>query len=39
MYVQVQDIIVRCEKCDRMKISFPLDSSRFLHSIQGMFYH
>jgi hypothetical protein len=39
MYVQVQDIIVRCEQCDRVKTSF---SSRQLtlspFPIQAMFY-
>jgi hypothetical protein len=40
MYVQIQDVIARCEQCDRVKTSF---SSRQLmlspFPIQGMFYH
>ncbi len=33
MYVQVRDIIARCEQCDRVKTFSPLDSSHFLHSL------
>jgi len=40
MYAQVQDIIIRCEQCDRMRTS---SSSQQLTlsplPIQGMFYH
>jgi hypothetical protein len=40
MYVQVQNVIAKCEQCDRVKISF---SCRQLTlsplPIQGMFYH
>jgi hypothetical protein len=39
MYAQVQDVIARCEQCDRVKISFSfrkLMLSPLL--IQGMFY-
>jgi hypothetical protein len=40
IYAQVQDIIARCEQCDRVRTSF---SSRqftlFPFPIQGMFYH
>jgi len=40
MYAQVQDVIARCEQCDRMRNSFSfrqLMLSPF--PIQGMFYH
>jgi hypothetical protein len=33
MYAQIQDVIARCEQCDRMKTSFSPDKSRFLHSL------
>jgi hypothetical protein len=39
MYVQVRDVITRCEQCDRVKISF--SSQQLTHSplpIQSMFY-
>jgi hypothetical protein len=40
MYVQVQNVIARCEQCDRMKISFFYQQLMFFpFFIQGMFYH
>jgi hypothetical protein len=39
MYVQVQDVIARCEQCDKVRISF--SSRQLTHSpfpIHGMFY-
>jgi len=32
LYAQVQDIIARCEQCDKMRTS-PLKSSCFFHSL------
>jgi len=39
MYAQVQDVIVRCEQCDRLRISFSSRQFTLLpFPIQGMFY-
>ncbi len=39
MYAQVQDIIARCEQCDRVRISFSFwQLTLFPLPIQGMFY-
>ncbi len=38
MYVQVRDVITRCEQCDRMRTSFR-QLTFFPFPIQGMFYH
>jgi hypothetical protein len=40
MYVQVQDIIARCEQCDRVRTSFSFQQLTLSPlPIQGMFYH
>jgi hypothetical protein len=40
MYAQVQDVIARCEQCDRVRTSFSSQQLTFFPlPIQGMFYH
>jgi len=40
MYAQVQDVIARCEQCDKIKTSFSFRQLMFFPlPIQGMFYH
>jgi hypothetical protein len=40
MYVQVQDVIARCEQCDKVKTSFSFQQLMLSPlPIQGMLYH
>ncbi len=40
MYAQVQDVIARCEQCDRVRTSFSFQQLMFsTFPIHGMFYY